>query len=314
MQTLRNVINLELTNNAPRAKYQRRNWDHKKTIIHWGQRKLLMTEIMFLTKWGDLSNTVVYAGSAPGRHIPYLCKLFPHHKFILVDPNPFGIETNNQITLINGYFDDQIAQQYMGQQILFISDMRTADYRQMTQLENEQFIIKDNETQMRWIQIMQPIKSMIKFRCPYPDIIKEPTVMYQGTIFLQPWAPPTSTETRLVIDNKLNITKYDNLKYEEQLFYHNTVSRFTEYPQPINGEGLDKRFDSSAEVYLLYEFLDKFPQYAAGQSLYKVISEMSYDISRSICETHRTLSTPMSDPDERRCFPKVNHRNFYSAK
>lgn len=316
MEALRNSLIIELSDTAPRAQYKRRDWDHKKTIIHWGQRKLLMSEIMFLTQWGDLSKQVVYAGAAPGHHIPYLSQLFPDHHFTLIDPNPFGAVClqHPQITVINGYFDDQKAKSFAGQDILFVSDMRTADYRQMSPLENEQFILKDNETQMRWIELVRPVKSMIKFRCPYPDVIKTPTKMYQGSIYIQPWAPPTSTETRLVIDRQLIVTDYDNLKYEQQLFYHNTVARFADYPQPIKGEGLDRRFDASAEVLILGQFLTKFPMYLKGRSLYKTISEMSREISRNITDTNRTLSTPMKDPEERRHFPKIDHRPFHATK
>jgi hypothetical protein len=33
------------------------------TVIHWGQRKLLMCEMEFLTKYGQLAPLVVYAGA-----------------------------------------------------------------------------------------------------------------------------------------------------------------------------------------------------------------------------------------------------------
>lgn len=314
MDTLKSTVTLELTDSAPRAVYHKRAWDNKKDIIHWGQRKLLMSEILFLTRWGHTSNHVVYAGAAPGHHIPYLSQLFPDHHFTLIDPNQFGITKTDKIDIINGYFDDEKAKMYSGQNIIFISDMRTADYRQMTPLENEQYILKDNETQMRWINIMKPSKSMIKFRCPYPDIIKEPTKMFKGIIYLQPWAPPTSTETRLVIDSDLTMAEYDNLKYEQQLFYHNSVSRFASFPQPVRGEGLDNKFDSSAEVLILYEYLCKTPSYLQNRSYFKAISEMSYEISRRITPTKRTLATPMKDPEERRHFPKIDHRVFYTPK
>ena len=49
----------------------------------------------FLTEYGHLANTVIYAGAAPGAHIPYLSFLFPKHKFILVDPNEFNFNQNS---------------------------------------------------------------------------------------------------------------------------------------------------------------------------------------------------------------------------
>lgn len=313
MEGLKQSINLKLTDDYPRAVYHQRKWENKKNIIHWGQRKLLMSELYFMTHWGHLGKQIVYAGAAPGNHIPYLSYLFPNHSFTLIDPNPFRIKETEKIKIMNCYFDDNMAKKYQNDHVLFISDMRTADYRQMSCIENEQYIIKDNETQMRWINLMKPVKSMIKFRCPYPDIIKENTRMFKGIILLQPWAPPTSTETRLIVDSDLTIIEYDNLKYEQQLFYHNSIARFANYSQPVKGEGLDDRFDASAEVVILCEFFEKNPHYANNQPLFKTIANMSHEISLSITNTSRTLATPMKDPEERRNFPKIDHRGFYKS-
>lgn len=52
--------------------------------------------------------TLILLGSAPGNHIPYLVDLFPEHKFILVDPNPFSIEETDRIKIVNGYFTDEM--------------------------------------------------------------------------------------------------------------------------------------------------------------------------------------------------------------
>jgi cap2 methyltransferase len=311
---LANAVKMIIDSDYPRAVYQRRKWDAKKDIRHWGQRKLLFSEILFLTRWGHLSTNIVYAGAAPGAHIPYLSGLFPNHTFVLVDPNPFQVEESEKIRIINGYFTNEIAKEYSEKGVLFVSDIRTADYRQMTPIENEQYIIKDNEAQIQWITIMKPVKSMLKFRCPYPDLIKEPTRMYKGQIFIQAWAPPTSTETRLVVDDSLEMHDYDNYAYEEQLFHHNSVVRFQQFDQPIKAEGLGKGFDDSVEVVILSEFLQKYPEYIKGQSLYKTIAQMSSEISRAITKSNRTLATPMKDPELRRQFPKVNHTPFHNKK
>jgi len=39
--------------------------------------------------------------------------------------------------------------------------------------------------------------------------------MFKGEIYIQPWAAPTSTESRLIPDDSLEIIEYDNVKYEE---------------------------------------------------------------------------------------------------
>lgn len=68
-----------------------------KPTLHLGQRKLLLSEIQFLTLNHTHSKYVVYAGAGPGHHIHYLYQLFPHLKFILVDPTKFAIYIDNKI-------------------------------------------------------------------------------------------------------------------------------------------------------------------------------------------------------------------------
>lgn len=52
---------------------------------HHGQRKLLLTEIEFLTNYN--MDLVIYAGSAPCEHMVVLAKMFPKVTFVLIDPN-----------------------------------------------------------------------------------------------------------------------------------------------------------------------------------------------------------------------------------
>jgi hypothetical protein len=56
---------------------------------HIGQRKLLLNEIQFLTKYPQ--KICIYAGSAPGNKTHLLSSLFPDIKFILIDPNKFSM-------------------------------------------------------------------------------------------------------------------------------------------------------------------------------------------------------------------------------
>jgi len=239
--------------------------------------------------------------------------MFQNHNFILVDPNPFRIQENDKITIINDYFNDELAKTWQGNGVLFISDIRTADHRQMDRLENEQYILRDNQTQMDWVRIIKPVKSMLKFRCAYPDIISEPTKMFAGDIFIQPFAPASSTETRLIPYDELKVVEYDNLEYEEKLFYHNTVSRYKDFKQHVKGEGLTSKWDPVAEVQILGDYLETYPDSKFRQkSFYKSIASLSQLASQKMTTTGRTLTTPMKDPNLKRQFPKVNHKIFYS--
>lgn len=54
-----------ILNMDERSEYVSRGFEWKKTL-HWGQLKLLLTEIEFLTLYGNKKATMVYAGAASG--------------------------------------------------------------------------------------------------------------------------------------------------------------------------------------------------------------------------------------------------------
>src|SRR5579872_5210738 len=131
------LSDLSISDKYPRIMYRRRRVEEK-LAIHWGQRKLLLSEIEFFTLYWDpklIPNPIcVYAGAAPGTHIDMLSKMFPAFRFELYDPNPFDMKVlgnNDKITIFtgkNGYFTDEMAQKYVGRNdIFFVSDIRTAD-------------------------------------------------------------------------------------------------------------------------------------------------------------------------------------------
>ncbi len=68
-----------------------------KANCHLGQRKLLLTEIEFLSKMAGKNKNilVVYAGSASCEHLPVILQMFPNIKFLLVDPNYHCIDYDN---------------------------------------------------------------------------------------------------------------------------------------------------------------------------------------------------------------------------
>ena len=48
------------------------------SVVHWGQMKLLLGEIEFLTPYIHIPDiTIVYVGSSPGHHLPALVNLMP---------------------------------------------------------------------------------------------------------------------------------------------------------------------------------------------------------------------------------------------
>lgn len=65
---------------------------------HNGQRKLLLTEIEFMSKSPEF---IMYAGSAPNEHMPILLSMFPKHKFLLIDPNYHTFNSDYKYVYMN---------------------------------------------------------------------------------------------------------------------------------------------------------------------------------------------------------------------
>lgn len=226
---------------------------------HMGQRKLLMSEIEFLTLYGMLSMNVVYAGSAPGIHIPFLMRLFPRHKFYLYDPNPFCVRDSSRVKIYNDYFTDDTAtdlRKKFNGNLLFISDIRRTPAED--DFENfERLVAEDLGMQRRWIEIMKPKMSMLKFRIPFT--LKTPMEYLDGDVHFQVWAPHRSSETRLITDGH-STKMYDPKKYEDTMYRFNLCTRHQVYKHNIPldiVDGLDYCYDCNAEIYIFKTYLKK---------------------------------------------------------
>jgi hypothetical protein len=147
-----------VNNESGRTKYCRRIGEAK-TVEHWGQRKLFISELEFLTNHANLEKgsefALIYAGAAPGTHIQLLSELFPQLEFFLVDPARFDAKKTDKIHIINDYFDDKMAECFVkdiSKDILFISDIRSIDY-EMSEEEKEHRVKVDMEVHMIYDKI-----------------------------------------------------------------------------------------------------------------------------------------------------------------
>ena len=253
-----------ITDNFPKLP-----WSSKKTSYghcHWGQRKLLYSEIEFLlyvAQYQDLSECVVlYVGSAPGTHTNILIEMFPMLKWILYDPREFDIHQeyiDNGIVEIHtgddGFFTDEHVKTVLSnpicknKKILFISDIRFAP--------NEKQIFKENINQQRWLIQLNAYAYVMKLRILYdykrefkydisdiqdkldlsdlkvPDSLIGQFLYLDGIAVTQIYAPIYSGEGRLmgrIGDNgKYKLKYYDYQKYEENMMYFNEVLRNKNY-------------------------------------------------------------------------------------
>ena len=153
---------------------------------HWGQKKLLFSEIQFLTNVCKKLNTkslkdyaVVYVGAAHGFHFPILYNLFPELIWILYDPGKFSKESymhpeKQKVKIFNQFFTDETikhAQQNAeNRKILFISDIRVTPKDEQVSL--------DMINQARWGILMGADFMLLKFRLPYnePNTFKPKTI------------------------------------------------------------------------------------------------------------------------------------------
>jgi len=227
--------------------------DHsKQRVIHQGQRKLLLGEMDFLTRYGHLAKTVLYIGSAPGIHFSFIVELFPNHNFILYDPAKFYTKLFKipSITIHNKLFTDEEALLYINysEPILFISDIRqgTDDEQQF-----EIYVQEDMDMQRRWVEQIKPVMASLKMRLSYKCGIKE---YLDGDLHLQAFPPISSTETRLYTDGKT--TKlYNNTVYEEQMFYFNNQTRIGWYDNKVYHIGIDNCYDCCLQLHMIYNYL-----------------------------------------------------------
>jgi hypothetical protein len=228
--------------------------------VHWGQLKLLLSEIEFLTPYqGNIVHNVIYAGASPGIHIPILAKMFPKFIFTLVDPQPSMIEEGNdkykKIFVIQNYMTEGLSESFRlhKDNILFISDVRVgADKtRKETPQEMQRRIHNDMIAQQKWLRIMNPVSSMLKFRLPWDLHKKKITEYSRGKIYFPVFGKRLTHEARLVVERGAGLTRYDNGLYEGQMACFNQFLR----PAMFDLNGYIGCFDCTSFRIIVYNYL-----------------------------------------------------------
>lgn len=235
----------KLDKDCPRLAYN--HYEDIKFSGHWGQRKLLYTEIEFFSiasRFLDINKKnclIVYIGAANGVRDNIYKKLFPDTQFLLYDPQPFAIKESEQFIIKtdkDGFFSDEKIKEVFdiakGRKIIYICDIRS---------DTSEYAIWDNmQQQQRWGIKLGAEMMMLKMRFPYTSIIehgvkedihvkpyelgeiKDQVIILNekqnnellylmGNIYFQIHAPKRSTETRL-ITGKIKYMNKDE-KYEK---------------------------------------------------------------------------------------------------
>lgn len=253
-----------------------------KSVHHDGQRKLLLSEIQFLTRFYDAEAppTVVYVGAAPGKHIPLLVDMFPGIKFELYDPRRFdqSVARHRQsITVHLQYFTDRDAADWAacddGRPLLFISDIREASDTERDSHAMERGVAGDMRMQQKWVKTVKPRAAMLKFRLPYTsETARNASVEYlDGYNMLPVYGPATTTETRLIVEpintgvpraERTYATRlYSTQGHEELLSFFNIVVRSTPIPglniPPERNTWYDACHDCASEIQAIAEYAEK---------------------------------------------------------
>jgi hypothetical protein len=277
------IRDMILSDDDPMMAYRKREEDEK-TSVPWGQRKLALSLIQFLTIYWDPVKTpnpiLVYAGAAPGTNIEFVMKNF-FQKFTsyLYDPSEMKVVPDEKMHVRKQFFTIDTANEWAGRNdVFFYSDMRSRAYSlKKDSVENEAAVLKDMKLQQDAVRIMKPVASMLKLRPPYPNPGEtERYIEYlDGTVYFGIWAPQTSTETRLVV-TEYKTKMWEIVKYESQLFYFNLHIREQvnfynplvdiddpQATQPVDYPELMNDFDSIAEVKVWSDYLFKIAGKAA---------------------------------------------------
>jgi hypothetical protein len=221
--------------------------------LHWGQLKLLHSEIEYLTEVLKDTNKrviVLYIGAAHGYHIDILLDMFEKFEFHLYDINK--IFTRDPAVKYQKYFEEDDAKYWANFKkendcyLAFISDIRTEP-------ATEDSVKYNMQQQKEWAETIKPDSGYFKFRLPWSE---GKTQYFKGDIYIQAYPPKNSTETRLLFKT-LDLVDYDNKTYEEQLFYHNTVVRKQKCTVPnILKPMLDDCYDCCSLYVVVRDYLN----------------------------------------------------------
>lgn len=290
-------------------------------VMHWGQLKLLLTEIEFLStvraERGSLTNcVVVYAGAAPGHHLPILVEMFPEiDSFELYDPAAFTVPESSKIRIHQQLLElaDIDTIRSLEKTFLFVSDIRRdIQSVRLTQGADavEENIVEDMRLQEAIGRRLGASYMLLKFRLPYvdprrprqlePDIEPDHLSYLAGDILLQPFASTWSTETRLLVrraaDGTYPTRIYNNAVYESQCFHFNCVERRASYAVPLRRKLLSSipgavttNYDILRQVQILAKYIETIIEVQEGETAKQFSERFDEQLRLLVARIHKDL-------------------------
>ena len=306
-----------LSEEHPRSKYHKTKNDN---IVHYGQLKLFLANVQFITKYWDpmvhQSPKLLYIGAAPCGWAPLFAVMFPMFELHLYDPEAFDITLQKfdrndplvtipddsnmgKIFLYKRLFTDEDASEWktaaLESDIFFVSDIRPFTYDKDNE-ESESVVHECMMMQEKWVRTINPRFCQLKYKLPYTQLYKDDEFLYKylgGRVYFQSWVGALSTEARLVSSPPYQSIENNYRIYEEMMFNHNTKVRdpsvkffnvFTNRPEPysyLSLYGLYNDWDSTQTILVVKEYLEKV------STVYDVASEE--DVALFFGEIDKTL-------------------------
>lgn len=177
----------------------------------------------------------------------------------------------------------------------------------------EEKVEEDMAAQMKWYHILQPEKSMLKFRLPYigEHLDRKLTMDYlEGDIYFQIWPAGSSSETRLVVGKNAKMKTYNSIKYENQLFRFNQVERTLCYKHEIEAPGIDHCYDCRAEIYVFEEYnkiVDKINDLSDDEKKVKIksVKEHIIDLNQELNARNKQITITKNQKNFNLCFTDI---------
>ncbi|CAF1476000.1 unnamed protein product [Adineta ricciae] len=253
------------------------------TTEFWSQRNLLLGEIEFLTKYSSKQTNllVIYLENSSNSHFNHLSQLFPQIQFHVFRTKSNEIKETKQLKIFNEIFTNEIALKYSSHSsLLFICNLQ--------RFENDENIDKDTKNEIRWISILKPLASFLRFS--FPKTHCEMLEFYQGDLYWNLWSSPESVECRIMIENLPKLIFYDWKQFQQSFFYFQQIKRTMFYQHDldhIETEGLDHCYDCTAEIFILKNYFTSIQHIHEKKSLFQSIAQLSHQISLNLFDKHQ---------------------------
>lgn len=204
-------------------------------------------------------------------------------------------KTDKRYFIYEDLFTDELSE-YLGKcpDLYFCSDIRTnSGETNFKNYPSDLDVLFNSAQQYNWLNNMKPIYSMLKFRCPYMDMIitdidsdtkksldkikdkidfiedyklKKFKYFEGDKVYIQSFPGVSSNETRLIVskNNIINnkLIYYDHNEYDDKLFYYNKFIRPFCYHDNKDyfdeNLGIDACGDCNIMIFIFKQYYDKY--------------------------------------------------------